>query len=87
MPFTFHTDPGHGWLEVSIRDVQALGLHSLDFTHYSYVSHDGTKLYLEEDCDASHFLQAYKAKYGQEAIVHERNVNRDSFIRSLPNNY
>ena len=47
--FTFHSDNGHGWLEVSQADLNRAGLTRLDFSGYSYV--DGDTLYLEEDCN------------------------------------
>ena len=52
---TFHTDPGHGWLEVPRDD-----LDTLDIAHrisrYSYERAD--RVYLEEDCDAAAYMQA-----------------------------
>jgi hypothetical protein len=55
--FTFHTDPGHGWLEVGPDDLAALGLSEASFSRFSY-KHNG-RFFLEEDCDASLFVQAY----------------------------
>jgi hypothetical protein len=47
---TFHTDPGHGWLEVDLALVRRLAVH---VSQFSYVK--GNKAYLEEDCDAPRF--------------------------------
>lgn len=81
--FTYHTDPGHGWLEVSAADLKAVGLTAKDFSAYSYRGNG--KLYLEEDCDASKFVAAYEAKHGRKAEYQERYAER-SFIRRLPSN-
>ncbi len=62
--FTFHSDPGHGWLEVSPSDLSGVGLKLSDITPYSYKNHAGTRLFLEEDCDVSTFFKAYKEKHG-----------------------
>lgn len=60
--FTLHCDSGHGWLEVSQSDLDNAGLNTSHFSAYSYV--DGKTLYLEEDSDASIFIQAFTAKHG-----------------------
>jgi hypothetical protein len=57
--FTFYADPGHGWLEVDREDLYALNL-SKKVSRYSYSK--GTKVYLEEDCDAPLFLDSAKAE-------------------------
>lgn len=52
-------DPGHSWLEVPIKDVKSAGV--LDkITEFSPVKNK--KMYLEEDCDMSPFLDALEAK-------------------------
>lgn len=82
LQLTFHSDPGHGWLEVP----RALA-HSLHITprisQYSYRSHDGDTLYLEEDCDAWLFMNAAKEQGFTINIVERNSPNADSFIRSL----
>lgn len=60
--FLHSCDPGHGWLIVSPADMADLGLTEADISGYSYRS--GDRIALEEDCDASTFIEAYKAKYG-----------------------
>lgn len=55
MPYTFIEDPSHGWLEVPVSELVALGIAD-KITRYSY-KHNGMA-YLEEDCDASTFLEA-----------------------------
>jgi len=54
--FTFHTDCGHGWLEVPKAIVESL---RIKVSRYSYQK--GDKLYLEEDCDAPRLIEALKA--------------------------
>lgn len=60
--FKFHFDPGHGWLEVTPKQIRDVGLNISDFSIYSYKK--GNRLFLEEDCDASKFILAFKAKFG-----------------------
>lgn len=59
---TFYEDSGHGWLEVPIALCRELGLQG-KITGYSYCR--GHNLYLEEDCDASTFIDAMVAKTGR----------------------
>ena len=55
---TFYTDPGHGWLEVPRADLATLGI-AAKITPYSYAKHG--RAYLEEDLDASRYLEAARA--------------------------
>lgn len=77
---TFHTDPAHGWLEVDLADLQTLNI-SDQISHYSYTK--GNKVYLEEDCDAPHYLRA-ATTHGWNIEPINRHTNYDSFIRALP---
>lgn len=83
MTLTYHQDPGHGWLEVSQADITDVGLSYVDFSSCSYTN--GQKLFLEEDCDMSLFLRAYKAKHGKEPELREA-YSDPCFIRDLPCN-
>lgn len=76
--YTFHQDPGHGWIQVSLEEVKRLGIKP---SRYSY--QDRTHAYLEEDCDAGLFIEAKKAA-GEPYAFTEQHTNHDSFIRSLP---
>jgi len=78
--FTFFTDPGHGWLNVTTADCLDVGLSLAAFSRYSYRRNE--KLYLEEDCDAAKFIAAYTAKYGAAPTFKESHTNRDSIIRT-----
>ncbi|MGZ5078631.1 MAG: hypothetical protein ACXWHZ_03690 [Usitatibacter sp.] len=80
--YTFHTDPGHGWLAVPTAELRAL--HIVDkISGYSYLSRDGKTAYLEEDCDLSTFAEAKGWKRLPEDVP-SMHSNRDSFIRDLP---
>ena len=50
---TFHTDPGHAWLEVPKAELVGLGIDK-DISPFSYMK--GPTAYLEEDCDAGLFI-------------------------------
>lgn len=83
--FDFISDPGHGWLKVNTRDLFALGLTPSHFTSYSY--RRGNELYLEEDCDATMFIEAYIKKNGAPPKFRERVAKkRESKIRLYPQN-
>ena len=58
LALTFHTDLGHGWLEV---DRSLIELFNLDISDYSYIK--GTKAYLEEDRDAGKLIDVLRAKH------------------------
>ena len=53
--FTFHEDGSHGWLEVSYQDVTDLNIQN-EISDYSYINRTTEKIFLEEDCDATLFL-------------------------------
>jgi len=75
---TFHADPSHGWLEIPAIDVHALHLTP---THYSYIK--GDKVYLEEDCDATAYLERAKSA-GWKINITEKYTDTDSVIRTYP---
>jgi len=62
----FHTDPGHGWLEVKYSELKDLGIED-KISSYSYIKDD--VVYLEEDCDAAVYLDAMKAKSKEVEII------------------
>ncbi len=53
--YRWFSDPAHAWLEVNRSEIYALGIQD-KITQYSY--QNSNKVYLEEDCDASTFLDA-----------------------------
>lgn len=63
--FKFYSDAGHGWLAVSVKYLYILNIVD-QISTCSYIN--GGQIYLEEDLDASIFMNAYEAKYGKEAM-------------------
>jgi hypothetical protein len=87
MRSTFHvySDPGHGWIKVSLKDVAALDMTPQHFSTYSYRSAD--HIFLEEDCDASLFISAWrKANPDKTIVFKEHHSNKRSKIRSYYHN-
>ena len=94
--YRFISDGGHGWLEVPLEELNALGIAG-DITRYSYLglpedrAHGGsTVVYLEEDCDAGIFAQV-KADAGHMSVTEWfrdhttfQRIAGDCFIRKLP---
>lgn len=86
--YCFHEDPGHGWLEVSKNELRELGIADR-ISRYSYqeISDTDSNLdlaFLEEDCDAPIFCDAYKKKFGCDpSFVYEVERTDPSFIRDL----
>lgn len=79
----YHTDPGHGWIEVPRAEVVRLGIAS-KISEFSYMDrHNGPSVYLEEDCDAALFIQACRADR-LDVLPIDRHSDKDSFIRRLP---
>jgi hypothetical protein len=71
--YRFWSDPSHGWLEVTSKDLAEVGLKTTDITDYSYVKEtkDGVFYYLEEDCDAEKFLKAFRDKFKHDPKIKE----------------
>ena len=78
--FIYHTDPGHGWLQVPLSIIAELGI-AKDISTYSYT--DGRCAYLEEDCDAGVFFRAFEEKHGAppESVTQYK---ENTPIRNLP---
>lgn len=77
--FKFYPDAGHGWLAVKRKLLIELGILN-KITGYSYQK--GQTVYLEEDCDASTFIDALKEKGIEYDIIHPNNWPDRSPIRS-----
>jgi len=79
MTYIFHSDPGHGWLQVKRQELKELGI--LDkISHYSY--QNGNDVYLEEDCDCSRFFEAMAA-IGKPIETREvTSKHNDSIVRT-----
>jgi hypothetical protein len=79
--YKFYIDAGHGWLAVKRAELVDLGI--LDkITRYSYER--GNTVYLEEDCDATTFINAYEKKNG---ILPSYEVKHSSVDRSPIRSY
>ena len=83
--YPFHEDAGHGWLEVPMQYLKDLNILK-DITGFSYRSIDGRTAYLEEDLDASTFLNKVYGNDYKRMHAHQEYVDDGdhSFIRSLP---
>jgi hypothetical protein len=80
-------DAGHGWVKVPMQELIYLGIID-KITVYSHIK--GNNVWLEEDCDATTWIEAKAKKEGKEnvgqywkSIVKSRYVNH-SRIRSFP---
>ena len=82
--YTFYCDPGHGWLKVSFKEIKALGIED-KITAHSYMRYNKNAhswdIYLEEDCDATLFYEAKKAR-GEEIKPVYKYSQKSSKIRS-----
>jgi hypothetical protein len=79
--FKFYADPGHAWLAVPIDYlVKTLTNEELGrISAYSYIK--GKTAYLEEDCDAALFIEAWK-KGGTGFRYESKHTDKRSAIRS-----
>ena len=78
--FHYYSDPGHGWLKVKISLLEELGIAD-QISSYSYVM--GEYAYLEEDADATLFMNTWR-KTGRpyEFVEHCTEGDRRSTIRN-----
>jgi len=83
LKFPFTEDPGHGWLRVPRKLLGKLGI-AKDITSYSYQTHCGQFVWLEEDADLGTFLRAYIDRYDRQPVPVVKYTNRESRIRALP---
>ena len=60
--FAFHHDSGHGWLQVPERLLKELGIEHF-ISRFSFKKDD--QVWLEEDMDASLFIEAFKSEKGK----------------------
>ena len=78
--YTFHSDPGHAWLEVPLGDA----LNVPGISPYSYIDVVNRKAYLEEDCDATRFLAHWHGAHWREEVNIQEKYEENTFIRNLP---
>lgn len=77
------TDPGHGWLSVPAALIVALDIAG-DISPYSYISATGTRVYLEEDCDAGVLLSALPPELQDICYGTFHSEDRPSHVRRMP---
>ena len=83
MVYQKYDDAAHGWLKVSTKELDDLGIAS-EISNYSYLSPSGKFAYLEEDMDLTTFIYAYRDRHGMAPDI-QYNVGLDrSRIRSYP---
>jgi hypothetical protein len=76
--YNYHQDPSHGWLAVKRAELIRLGLLS-KVSRFSYQR--GDTVYLEEDNDATIFLQE-KQRRGEGVDLNNIHVDKPHRIRS-----
>ena len=77
MKINIFSDSSHGWAEVSLSELDRLGI-AQKISRYSYVK--GETAFLEEDCDLAVYLDALRSA-GEEFTFEEHHTNGDSRIR------
>ena len=78
MILDFHSDPGHGWVQVTRDLINKLGIQN-QISECSYQK--GNLVYLEEDCDATLLVKALEAQ-NIPVTFREHISNRSSRIRN-----
>lgn len=77
--FKAYSDSQHGWIAVKRRLLLELGI-LYKITQFSYQR--GKTVYLEEDCDADTFIEAFVKAYNTQPILTHNYVDGNSPIRS-----
>jgi len=82
--FTFAHDAGHGWLRVPHAMLMQLKIEWA-ISEYSYVEATplGDVYWLEEDCDAGLFIEAYRARFSCLPFIRHRDDGDYSPVRSM----
>ena len=80
--YIFHSDSGHGWMAVKRIELKELNIEN-QISHYSYQK--GDTVYLEEDQDATIFINEFKKMFGREPLYKESYIDGNSPIRSYYN--
>lgn len=83
--FPIFSDPGHGWLVATDKQLARAGLTPQSFSRYSYKN--GNKFYLEEDYDMALFLTAWTKATGKSYKFKEYSGNKRSRIRNYESIY
>lgn len=77
--FDFYSDPAHGWVKVTMRELFDLGIAG-KISGYSYMN--GENVFLEEDSDLTTFFEAYEQKYHRKPQFVEHIGDKSSKIRN-----
>jgi hypothetical protein len=77
--FNSYSDPAHGWVQVPLHILVSLGIED-KISRYSYQK--GENVYLEEDGDASLFVETFEKVNGCLPIFKHNSTNRQSKIRN-----
>ena len=77
--YRVYCDPGHGWVAVKRKELKNLGILG-SISHFSYQR--GNTVYLEEDADASLWVETYMKKFGAKPEFTTKHTNGSSPIRS-----
>jgi hypothetical protein len=81
--FKYYQDPGHGWIAVKVELLEQLGING-QISEFSYINETGTTAYLEEDCDASLFVEKYIEAFGQKPQWKDAYTEKKHWVRSYP---
>lgn len=76
--FDFYSDSGHGWMKVPKTLLQFLGVEK-KISGFSYMR--GEFAYLEEDCDATVFCNAFESRFSMTPKFRSHNTDGRSRIR------
>lgn len=82
MKFIYHTDPSHGWVAVPHATLVASGVAE-QISRCSHSCPASKTCYLEEDRDATLFIEAFRAQ-GNTIELSEQHTDSHSFVRRLP---
>lgn len=80
MELTFLSDPGHGWLRVPLQLLNDWNI-SDKISEYSYKTNNFA--YLEEDCDASIFIDEAKKRNYKYSIHYKLIKDFDYYLKSV----
>lgn len=74
--FNYYTGPSHGWVKVPKAYLQS----KFNWTPSAFSFEDKTHFFLEEDCDASKFINMMKA-IGDDVVLNEVELKSEATIR------
>lgn len=77
--FNYYRDDGHGWIAVKKNILEKIGIAD-EISKYSYQR--GKMAYLEEDCDASLFVNAFEQYLGKTPNIVMKDHGNYSWVRS-----